>query len=331
MTHLTVAHLRGDLVESLHRVSVAVVDAQGGVVATAGDPDLVTFMRSAAKPFQAIPLVADGVIERFAITTEELALACASHSSERRQVELIRRFLQRIGCAEGELACGAHQPLARELVFGNPGGAVETAPPSPLASNCSGKHTGMLALARHHGWDTAGYHRSGHPVQQRIKREVARYVGVAESAIGEGVDGCGVVSFALPLAAMARGAARLVDPADQTARAVAQAMLAHPDLVAGRGRFCTELMQRYPQRILAKVGAEGIYLAALLERGLGVALKVEDGSGRAAIVALAAVLDQLGLDPAPSAALPAFARLPLSNTRDELVGVMRPAGALAFA
>lgn len=326
-----IEHLRGDIVESRHRVSIAVADADGRLVAHAGDPHLVTFMRSAAKPFQAVPLVADGVVSRYAITSEELALACASHNSERRQVEVVRQLLSRVGCAEADLACGPHQSLMGELAFGDHRAVgVEIAPPSPVASNCSGKHVGMLALARHHDWTIAGYQMSGHPVQQRVKAALAHYTGLPADAIGEGVDGCGVVSFALPLSAMARGAARLVDPADEVACAVVDAMLTHPDLVAGYGRFCTQLMQTYAHRVLAKVGAEGVYVAALRDRGVGIGLKVEDGNGRAAVVALAGVLEQLDVAPPPSTALPAFACLALTNTRREQVGVMRASGTLSF-
>lgn len=323
--------LRGAIVESRHRVAVAVVDAAGRLVARAGDPALVTYMRSAAKPFQAIPLVADGAAERFGITSEQLALACASHNSEVRQVALVRALLERIGCDERDLACGPHAALARELVFGNPAPrAIETAPPSPLASNCSGKHAAMLALARHHDWETAGYHASGHPVQRRVKQSVAHYLGLDADRIGEGVDGCGVVSFAVPLAAIARGAARLTDRDEPAARAVAGAMIAHPDLVGGTGRFCTELMEAYGGRVLAKVGAAGVYLAALMDRGLGIALKVEDGDGRAAVVALMAVLATLDLAPSPAERLPSYAALPLLNTRHERVGELRATGAPAF-
>jgi L-asparaginase II len=307
---MLIESLRGGTVESRHRVSAAVVDRAGRLLASAGDSRLVTFMRSSAKPFQALPLVQDGVVERFAITPEELALACASHNSERRHVEVARGWLERIGCAESDLACGPHEPLVPEYAIPNdsPGRTPDLAPPSPLASNCSGKHTGMLALARHHGWPTAGYHLSGHPVQQRVKRELARWSGIAEGDLAEGIDGCDVVTFALPLDAIATAFARLVTSDDPAARMVVGVMCTHPFMVAGTG----------------------LYGAALVNRGLGIALKVEDGHGRSAMVALLAVLERLGLEPPPSACLPGAMELPITNTRNRVVGTVRAVGELAF-
>lgn len=329
---MLIESLRGGTVESRHRISAAVVDHTGRLVASAGDPRLVTFMRSSAKPFQALPLIQDGVVERFAISPEELALACASHNSERRHVEVARGWLARIGCAESDLACGPHDALVPEYAI--PGEASndppDLMPPSPLASNCSGKHTGMLALARHHGWATAGYQLAGHRVQLRVKRELARWLGVDERDLVEGVDGCDVVTFAVPLTAMATAFARLVVSDDPAARTVVGAMNAHPFLVAGSGRLCTALMNAYAGTVVAKMGAAGLYGAALVRDGLGITLKVEDGHGRSAMVALLAVLEQLGLQPPPSACLPRAMELPITNTRNRAVGRVRAVGELAF-
>ena len=334
MTELYTQSSRGDTLDTVHRVHVAVCRADGSLVATSGDPRRVVIMRSAAKPFQALPLAEDGAVERFAVTAEELALACASHNSELRQVEIVRGFLERLGLTEEDLACGPHPALARDFTVPQPGNAggerPELADRSRLASNCSGKHTGMLALALHHGWETQGYHVSSHPVLQRVKRALASYAGLPEAEIGEGVDGCGVVAFSLPLANMARAFARLGSDEGAAAQTVVGAMTAHPDLVAGHWRLDTELMQAYPSRLVVKVGAEGMYGAAVLEQGLGVALKVEDGSSRAAMPALVRVLDQLGLNPAPSSRLPRFATLEILNTRAEPVGAMHAVGALTL-
>jgi L-asparaginase II len=330
MTELTVESVRGDTLDTIHRVVAAVCRADGSLIARSGDPEQVVIMRSAAKPFQALPLAADGVMERYAVSPAELALACASHNSEVRQVELVTGLLRRIGCRADDLACGAHRALARDFTVPPPEGGDRPAlaEPSRLASNCSGKHTGMLALARHHGWPTDGYHRSGHPVQQRVKRALATYADLPEQEIGEGVDGCGVVAFSLPLSRMAQAFARLGADEGAPARTVVAAMTGHPELVAGQWRLDTELMQAYAGRLLVKVGAEGVYGAALIDRGIGVALKVVDGHGRAAMAALMAVLGQAGLDPLPPAGLRRFAEPMLLNTRGEHVGLMRPAGAL---
>lgn len=331
MSAFVIDKVRGGAVESCHRVSLAVSDAAGRLVARAGDPALITFMRSAAKPFQALPLVQDGAVERFAITSRELALACASHNSERYQVEIVRAWLERIGCTEDDLACGPHPSLGRDyaVIDGN-GRAGDVVAPSPLASNCSGKHAGMLTLAKHEGWESAGYYRVDHPVQRRVKRELARWCCVEASSIAEGTDGCGVVTYALPVTAMARGIAALVTSGEHAAQAIVGAMSAHPDLVAGTGRLCTALMEAYRHRVVAKVGAEGVYVVGLPDRGLGVALKVEDGDGKAAIVAVVAVLDQLGVDPSPGARFPLAAELSIRNTREEIVGQLRARGELTF-
>ena len=333
MASLHVESIRGSLAESVHRISAAVVDADGKLVAHSGEPTLRTFLRSAAKPFQAMPLVVDGVLEHYRISDEELALCCASHNSEAYQVAKVRALLARIGCQESDLACGPHRALLRDLALPDtePAGPEHAeVPPSPIASNCSGKHTGMLALARHHGWEVHEYHLRTHAVQQRCKRELAHWSGLAEGDLGEATDGCGVVCFALPLTNMARAFARLAGTTEKPEGAIVRAMTTHPDLVAGRGRPCTAIMRAYPGKVLAKVGAEGVYGATLLDRGLGIALKAEDGHTWAAVVALLAVLDALDLIPSPQDALPAFGRILTRNTRGETVGYLRAAGSLTF-
>ena len=306
---------RGTVLESRHQVHVAVVDANGRLVAQAGDPQYRTFWRSAAKPFQAMPLVDDGVVERFGLTRQDLALACASHSSEPAQVALVRDFLQRVGCSERDLMCGPHRPLSDAVAKNYETRNVRL---TAIHSNCSGKHTGMLALAKHHGWPTEFYARVEHPVQQRCLESVSRWTDLSKEQIGVATDGCGVACFALPLRNMALAWARLVSP-------VVDAMLHHPDLLAGQGRPCTELMTAHPGRVVAKVGAEGIYSALLTREALGVTLKVEDGHSVASALAIAAVLAELGLKPQPAKLL----KRPITNSRGETVGEMRVSGGLA--
>lgn len=311
---------RGDQTEAVHRVHVAVVEATGTVVARAGDPGLATFWRSAAKPFQAMPLVVDGAADRFALTEAELALCCASHSSEPGQVEMVRALLAKIGCREDDLRCGPHTPLAEHVARDYQTRGVRL---TPVYSNCSGKHSGMLALARHHGWPTADYHRLAHPVQQRCLDEVSRWSGLPADRIGTAVDGCGVVCFALPLKNMALAYARLGSGEGGAAR-VAAAMVHHPELIAGERRPCTEMMTAFPGRVITKVGAEGVYCALLVREGLGVALKVEDGHGQAAALAMARTLEELSLRPQPES----LSAPPIFNTRGEAVGELRVFGSL---
>jgi len=305
---------RGTIVESRHRVHIAVVDADQRLVARAGDPDLVTFWRSAAKPFQAMPLVADGVADRFALTREMLAIACASHSSEPAQVQLVRDFLAQIGCSERDLLCGPHPPLSDKVAKDYETRGVRL---TAVYSNCSGKHTGMLALARHHGWPTEFYTRLDHPVQQRCLTEVSAWSGVPKERIGVAVDGCGVACFALPLRNMALAYAKLEGR-------IVEAMLRHPELLAGDGRPCTDMMRAHPGRVVTKVGADGVYSALLPQEGLGVALKVEDGHGPSAALAMAAVLAELGLRPQPES----LRSKAVTNWRGEPVGDLRVNGGL---
>jgi L-asparaginase II len=288
---ITVAVRRGRTVESRHRVhAVAVQD--GTVVAETGDGGLVTFMRSSAKPIQALPL-SRAFPE---LHEEEVAIACASHQALPEQLDAVRSLLARAPAGEDELECG-------------PAGD----PPEPINHNCSGKHAGMLALCRAHGWDSRGYRLPEHPCQRAMLTEVARAADVAETELDTAVDGCGVVTFALPLERMALAFARLerLDGGDR----VAAAMRAHPGLIRGPGGIDTALM-RAREGWIAKGGAEGLMCAAG-PRGLGLALKIEDGAGRPVGPALAAFLDRLGypvekLDSAP-----------VVNSRNEVVGEIR--------
>ncbi|MGH7507085.1 MAG: asparaginase, partial [Longimicrobiales bacterium] len=315
---------RGGLIESRHRVSVAVVDAHGRMRAQCGDPDLVVYARSAVKPFQAMPLVTDGAADQFGLTPPELALCCASHGGEPRHVDLARALLRKIGIDEEALACGPHPPMhegsARAL-------RESGRQPTRVHNNCSGKHAGMLALARTQGWPTAGYQRADHPLQQRMLREIAEWMRVPAEDIPTAIDGCGVLTFALPLARLAGGFARLATAArkgeEAPARIVA-AMVGWPEHVAGSDRLCTELMRATDGRIFVKVGAEGVYCAGIPGAELGAALKVEDGATRASGPALLSVLRNLGLlSDEDMAALARWAEPDITNTRGERVGAIR--------
>lgn len=309
---------RNGAVESVHRFHV-VVSGPKGVEAVAGDPGLVAFYRSASKPFQALPLVEDGVLDRLGLGSEELALCCASHNSEPEHVAVASRILERAGLNAGALECGGHWPLREAVAYRF---LEEGHRPGSLESNCSGKHAGMLALAMHHGWPTEGYIRSGHPVQARMAREVSRWTGIDEEKLVTGVDGCGVTCFAVPLSTMADSFSRFATAAGrgEPAAEVCNAMMRHPFMVAGTRRLCTDLMA-VGGGWVAKVGAEGVYGALHPASGTGIALKVEDGARRAAEPALVAVLEALGaLDDHGRAALERYLRPRVKNTLGEVVG-----------
>lgn len=316
--------LRGDRVESVHAVDLAIVDPAGDTVLRAGTVDEAVFARSAVKPFQALPLLEDGVADRFGITSEEMALCCGSHSGEPEHVAVARGILEKIGLGEEDLACGPHAPFSSAATRAL---RAEGREPGRLHNNCSGKHAGMLALARGSGWDIDGYRAIDHPVQQRVLDEVARWTRVKRDRIGTAIDGCGVVTFAVPVERLAGAFARLVDAAGDSggpAARIVAAMGAHPHRVAGSNRLCTAIMEMTDGRIIAKVGAEGVYGAAAVDRSWGIALKARDGARRAAESALVEVLVVAALLTEEEASgLERWRRPVLRNTRDEAVGAVR--------
>lgn len=326
---VTVEVWRGPLIESRHRVCAAVYSADGGLLERAGDPELVTFARSTLKPIQALPLLEDGIAERFQLSDRELALCSGSHNGEPLHVEVARSILEKAGIEEDALACGASRPYSREAARALRAAGQE---PRRVHHNCSGKHAGMLALARGHGWSSEGYHEAAHPVQRRMLESVAHWTGSDAQAIPTGVDGCGVVTFALPLSRLARAFARLGAAAVQGEAAparIVRAMAAHPDMVAGEDRVETKLARATNGRVLAKIGAEGVFAALVPEQALGVALKVEDGGWRATEPALIAILAAHGLLTEDElAALAVQAEPELTNSRGERVGVIRAVAAL---
>jgi L-asparaginase II len=316
---------RGALVESVHAGAVAVVRADGEVVAAVGDIARPIFPRSAVKPLQALPFLESGAADRFGFGAPEIALACASHAGARPHVAGVTTMLAGVGLSAAALACGTHQPTdaaaAREMIRAG-------ASPTPLNHNCSGKHAAMLATARHLAEPTEGYCRPDHPVQQRIRRALEDMTGCALGVDALGIDGCSVPNWAIPARGLARAFARLatgegLSPVRAEAcQRIREACWAHPELVAGQGQLVTEILQRLG-RVLVKSGAEGVYCGAFAERGLGFALKIDDGAKRAAEAAVVQVIArlqpsarQLGPDPG------------IANWRGLRVGEVRTADAL---
>jgi L-asparaginase II len=314
---------RGAVVESRHIVHAAVVHAERGLVAGCGEVDYVSFVRSAIKMFQALPLAEDDVIGAYAFSGEELAVCTASHNGEPFHVEAALRVLARADAGEEMLACGPHEPL-----YGPAAEALKRAGHAPgrIHNNCSGKHSGMLVLARHHGWPLNGYHRPEHPIQQRVRKTLTAWAKVADHDIQSATDGCGLPTFALPLQRVATACARFAAAAHDgaPAAAIANAMMTHPEFVGGTGTLDTTLMKVANRRVFVKVGAEGYYCAGVVEQRLGVALKIEDGSRRASEPALIAILRAVdALSDADLQQLRTFAQPTVSNTRGETVGEIR--------
>jgi L-asparaginase II len=312
---------RGEVIESQHRVHIAVVHADQGLTASAGNPAHVGFVRSAIKMFQALPLVEAGGVARFGLTSQELALCTASHGGEPFHVTAARSILAKAGLTEDDLACGPHPPMHAPSAEAL---RIAGVPPSRIHNNCSGKHGGLLAFTRHSGWSTSGYHEFSHPTQRRILATLSHWMSVPAEDVEHAVDGCGLPTYALPLDAVAHGCARFAAAAAGGQPGPAQileAMTRHPEYVAGTDRLCTDLMRAARGSLFAKVGAEGFYCAGIPARRLGIALKVEDGATRASEPALIATLRHLdAIGDAEAEQLHRYAHPAILNTRGEIVG-----------
>jgi len=318
--------IRGALVESRHRGSIAVVNADGAVVLALGDIATPVYPRSAVKALQALVLVESGAADRFGFAEEELALACASHGGEAAHVAVVERMLARAGLNRSVLACGAHwpihQPSAQALAR-----AGDQA--SALHNNCSGKHAGFVCAARALGVDHHGYTDHAHPVQRAVKAAIESLAGATMSDELRALDGCSVPTWALPLRALAHAFMRFATGQDlaperaAAARRLRKACAAKPWHVAGTGRFCTEVMEQFGERVFVKTGAEGVFCAALPGEGLGIAIKCDDGGARAAEVAMAAMIERfLPLTARDRAALAHFVRPTMRNWNRVNVGAL---------
>jgi len=315
--------VRGDEIESSHRVHGVVVGLEDGEV-RCGEPDLLAYWRSSAKPFQALPVLEEGAADRFDFGGADLALCCASHAGTPEHVRRVRDMLERIGLSPSDLACGPHRPYDEEAAraLDREGEEVE-----PIHNNCSGKHTGMLARAVHAGDPVEGYLAYGHPVQRRFRRSVARWLDVDPERLGWATDGCGLPTPYLSLRQMARAYGRLARRArgdEPAASAVVSAMIEHPELVGGEEQLSTRLLAAGRGALLAKEGAEGVLCLAGLDRGWGMALKVLDGSKRAMGVAAVELLRRLELlDDGTLERLDDERTRPVRNTLDDVVGQLR--------
>jgi L-asparaginase II len=324
--------MRGLLVESGHRGAVAVSDADGTLLLALGDIETPVFPRSAVKAMQAIPLVESGAADAFGLDDTELAIACASHSGDKDHLAAVRGLLAKAGLKEAQLACGVHWPMSEraseELIRAGKS-------PSAIHNNCSGKHAGMLATAVYRGIDPTGYELPEHGVQEEIRRVLSEICGVPLDRHDMGIDGCSVPTFALPLAALAMGFARLgsgkalTGARKDAAERLVSACIASPELVAGEGRFDTVVMRGLGSKVFSKGGAEGVHCASLPALGLGIAVKIDDGAKRGAEHVLARLLAEL----VPGADRLLKGRLDgeLRNWLGIKVGRLRPSPILATA
>ena len=320
--------IRGETVESVHRGHLIAIDGDAATVLSHGDPKSVTFFRSACKPLQALPFITSGACDTFGYSEEEIALACASHSGEARHVRVSQMMLDKAGLTEAHLRCGTHLPFyekeAERMLR-------EGEHPTQLHNNCSGKHAAMLAQAKHIGAELADYDSLENPVQQAILETISLFAGVPIKQVRIGVDGCAAPNFAVPLSAMAMSFLNLVRPSDDFPRDVrlaaarlVSAMSNFPELIGGNERLDTLLMQAAPGEIISKVGADGVWLCAILPgelwpSGLSIALKVEDGDDRRARPVIAvALLKKFGI--LSSEDLPELSPMPVKNRRGDFVG-----------
>ncbi len=333
---------RGAITESRHRGHVVAVEPDGKIVASLGAPETVTFLRSSAKPHQAIPLIASGAADRFGFTEAEIALACASHSGEPIHTEVAQSMLKKIGLPASALKCGIHEPFSPEVARQLREQGEE---PNVLQNNCSGKHAGMLALAKFLGAPTETYDRPENPVQLAIADTIAQFSSIPREDIAIGIDGCGVPVFGITVKAMALIYARLVatppdydEPTRKACERIVAAMASHPELIGGtKDRLDTEMMRATQGSLISKVGAEGVYTVGVLPceawpKGLGLALKIEDGDDhRARPTVVIESLHQLGvLNDEALEAVSKYAFFPVRNRSGEVVGEVRALFKLNF-
>jgi L-asparaginase II len=319
--------IRGETVESVHCGHLCIIDGDGTTIAALGDPSTVTFFRSAAKPFQAVPFITSGAADAFEFTEEEIALACASHSGEPQHLRIVGQMLDKAGLSVDDLKCGSHAPFneteSRRLTAAG-------YKPTQHHNNCSGKHAAMLAFAKHIGASLHDYDSPGNRIQKRILKCISDFTEVPENEIALGIDGCALPNFAMPVAAMAKSFMNLISPTDfpeatqAACKRIVNAMMNHPELIGGSERLDTMLMRVCPGKLISKVGADGVWLCGILPSekyptGLGIALKVADGDDyRARPVVAVEILRQLGI--LSDDHLPELSPMPIKNRRGDIVG-----------
>lgn len=317
--------VRGDAVESTHRGRAVIVRSSGETLWSVGDVNALTYPRSAIKALQALPMVASGAASAFGFTAAELALTCASHNGEALHTDTALAMLEKLALGEPALECGEHWPMQQQALIDL---AWQQQKPGARHNNCSGKHVGMLAFARQMGWDTRGYIEVDHPVQIAIRECIESCCDARLDGAPRAPDGCSAPTWAMPLKSLALGFARFGDPDQlpglyqQAALQLYDAAVSEPAMVAGTGRYCSEVMTELGGRAFLKVGAEGVYIAAIPELKAGIAVKMDTGSAPAAETALTAILARLGLPVGEPRMAPE-----IRNWNQRLTGYWRPVDA----
>lgn len=315
---------RGNLVDLVHRGNIVVSDYRGNILYSYGDYNKNTFARSATKPMQCIPVIESGALEMYNITQKELSVICSSHNAEYFHVNAIRNILSKAGLDENYLQCGSHYPMAQyvedEFKYKN-------IQPTNIHSDCSGKHAGMLITAKFYNESLTDYYKEHHPVQKRILTVLSEVCDYDINKILIALDGCGVPVHAMPLNKFAQGYGRMAKPkifkGDRcnAINLITSSMTMHPEMVAGTDRFCTDIMSRFGDRLFAKSGANGFYSIGLKNEGIGIAVKVEDGSSEIIPAVILEILTQIGvLTKKESLSLEKYNDYNIYNFKKEIVG-----------
>ncbi|NVK20418.1 MAG: asparaginase [Methylocystaceae bacterium] len=332
MNPVLVEVLRGSLVESQHRGAFCVVDAQGDVVLSMGDIESPVYPRSSVKAMQAVVMMESGAADAFNFTDEEIALACSSHGGEVQHIGMVQSMLNKMGLTKDLIKCGPSWPMnieaGRHL-------AMEGESPNVLHNCCSGKHAGFLAHLKHNKINPVGYTEPDHALQKEIKAVIEDLCEVDLDIAPLGIDGCAIPTWAIPLKNLALGFSKFAKNEGRVSKKraavmqrITKAIFSAPFMVAGTDRYCTRMMQAFPERVFAKVGAEGVFTSFLPEKGYGIAVKCDDGTYRGAEIILSAVLVKLGVfspEDFIKAGVGDLLELPITNRNGKLVGVARPA------
>lgn len=327
MPEKLVEMIRSELVESTHTGVIVVAASNGNVIYELGDSERLTYFHSSAKPIQGIAMLETGIAEEFRLDLKEIALMISSHSGEKEHIEVLKSLMDKIGVVDEALECGIAEPVNKDVLKELFSAGLSI---TKLHCNCSGKHLGFIAASKVMGYPLEGYHRPDHPMQKSVRKVVAEFSGAQPDLIINGIDGCSVPVYAIPLKNMAISYANLCNPGfkggkyNKSQNYVTSAMTMYPEMIAGKGRIDTELMKRCGSRVIGKIGAEGVYCAGILGKGMGVALKIEDGSFRAVGPAIMDLLLQLGVITENEAEnMKEFWNPPILNNKGEVTGEIR--------